>query len=77
MSVPSKMKCVNWRTLCELRSGLIEAGMKLQKPSSPPLSFAHVFSLQNPPGGEILKKSKISDFWVTGVLFLHTPGLLQ
>ena len=30
MSVLSKMKCVNWRTLCELRSGLIEAGMNLQ-----------------------------------------------
>ena len=54
------MKCVNWKLMCELWSGLIEAGMNLQKPSSRPLSFAHVFSLQNPPGGEILKKSKFA-----------------
>ena len=48
------------RTLCVVRSGMTEAGMKVQKPSSRPLSFAPIFSLQNPPGGEILKKSKFA-----------------
>ena len=56
----SKMKCVNWKLMCELWSGLIEVGMNLQNPSSRLLSFAHVFSLRNPPGGEILKKNKFA-----------------
>ena len=72
---PSKMKCVNWKIMCELRSGLIEAGMKLQKTSSRLLSFAHIFSLRNPPGGEILKKSKFASEKASRML--RTPEFLR